>query len=240
MINIVVEQKAEITPHLLRLTMAGKGLAEFPADAKGGYIKLLFDNDKTSKPEMRTYTIRDIDHQTCTMAVDFVVHGDKGLASSWAQSCEIGSELTIRGPGPVKQANQQADWFFFVGDLSSLPAISVNLEALQEDAIGHALLLVESDSDIQTLDAPAGIDIEWLVLNNSIENHAKLMKQAVAAKAWLQGECAVWLAGEFEVVKMLKKYFRDDKSVKKLNAYYSSYWKQGLTEPDHKKEKQSL
>ncbi len=240
MINIVVEQKVEITPHLLRLTMAGKGLAEFPADAKGGYIKLLFNTGKTSKPEMRTYTIRYIDRQNCTMEVDFVVHGDEGLASSWAQSCEIGSELEIRGPGPSKPLNQQADWYLLVGDLSSLPAISVNLEQLRQDAIGYVFILVDDESDIQAIDAPKGIKIDWLVINKKTKNRAELVMQAVAIKAWLEGECAVWLAGEFEMVKALKKYLRDDRQIKKQNAYYSSYWKQGLTEPDHKKEKQSL
>ncbi|WP_086932883.1 siderophore-interacting protein [Agarilytica rhodophyticola] len=238
--KIFVKQKTYITPHLLRITFKGNALAEFPADAQGGYIKLLFESDHRAKPEMRTYTIRHIDHQQQTIEVDFVAHGDQGLASRWAQTCTIGSALEIRGPGPRKLANPQADWYFFIGDLSSLPAINVNLEHLQENAVGYVMIVVDNDSDIHPVNTPKGVVVEWIKTSNNAENRAKTVMDTVAKKNWLNGDCAVWLAGEFTMVKHLKTYFRDHRKIEKQNAYYSSYWKQGLTEPDHKKEKQTV
>ena len=36
----------------------------------------------------------------------------------------------VSGPGPKKLVDMNADWFLIAGDMSALPAISVNLEKL--------------------------------------------------------------------------------------------------------------
>ena len=44
-------------------------------------------------PARRTYTVRAVDHGTRTIAIDFVVHGDDGLAGPWAASAQPGDRL---------------------------------------------------------------------------------------------------------------------------------------------------
>ena len=50
-------------------------------------------------PVTRTYTVRSYDDATGTMAIDFVVHGDEGLAGPWARRVQPGAEIGFYGPG---------------------------------------------------------------------------------------------------------------------------------------------
>jgi NADPH-dependent ferric siderophore reductase len=217
-----------------RIALGGEGLSEFPDDCAGGYFKFLFENGSQMKPAMRTYTIRSFDRVKSTIEVDFVLHGDEGVASAWASSAIVGDSITIAGPGPKKTVNMDADWFFLIGDLSALPALSINLLELRQDAKGYALIFVDDLADRQYLIAPEGIQVEWLVMNEPISSGHENSLDIVKQKPWMPGLAAVWLAGEFEEVKRLKKFFRKDKNIPKDYSYYSSYWKRGLTEPDHK------
>ena len=50
-------------------------------------------------PVTRTYTIRSFDPATGELAIDFVVHGDAGLAGPWAAAVEPGESIGFHGPG---------------------------------------------------------------------------------------------------------------------------------------------
>lgn len=50
-------------------------------------------------PHTRTYTIRWVNLEAQELAIDFVVHGDEGLAGPWAAAAEPGDALTFTGPG---------------------------------------------------------------------------------------------------------------------------------------------
>ena len=229
----------DISPHMRRITLAGHNLSGSQDDCVGGYIKILFNNDGQSKPAMRTYTIRSFDRAVASIDVDFVLHGDGGLASSWANSVNLGDKIEIAGPGSRKLPNENADWFFLVSDMSSLPALSINLEMLEEHARGYALIFVDDIRDRQELIAPQGIQVEWVLLGQDTESKTEKQMELVKGKLWLDGTPAVWLAGEFETVKKLRGFFQKEMNVPQKQSYYSSYWKHGLTEPDHKTLKQS-
>ena len=47
----------------------------------------------------RTYTLRGADPERQKVTIDFVVHGDKGIAAPWAAHAEPGDLLTMSGAG---------------------------------------------------------------------------------------------------------------------------------------------
>ena len=47
-----------------------------------------------------------------------------------------GDSITLAGPGGKKLLDFSADWLVLVGDMTALPAISVNLEQLPANATG--------------------------------------------------------------------------------------------------------
>lgn len=246
--SVYVAHSHRLTPNMNRLVLAGPELAEYPADIASGYIKLMFHTDGSpvtsqnqlpegQRPFLRTYTIRDYDPEVPSITVDFAMHGDglaEGIASRWARTCTIGDQIMVGGPGPANIVSPEADWYFFVGDMTSLPAISCNLEQLPSDAQGHAVIEVTSARDIQPLNVPLGINIDWVV-NPTPGHHSQLVARA-KEKQWFDGVPQIWVACEFSNMRELRKHFKSYGATKN-NLYISSYWKAGLVEEAHKQVK---
>ncbi|MBR7888479.1 siderophore-interacting protein [Marinomonas sp. A79] len=227
--ELTVIQKTLITPHMLRITLGGDNINTIPDNQESGHIKLIFPQEG-QRPLMRTYTIRQ--QRADEIDVDFVLHDEPGPASSWAQTAEVNDSILIGGPGPTKRI-AKADWYLLIGDMTALPAISVNLAELPDNAIGYAVIEVISKDDIQPLPHPDGIEIIWVITPHPGENPANLLDQVTALK-WYLGEASVWIACEFSSMKALRQYFRHDKPIARGLLYISSYWKLGNNEDQHK------
>lgn len=230
-----------------RLVLTGEDLSGYAADAKGSYFKLFFNMDgsamtdtgqvlnlSSGRPVMRTYTIRDVDQNTGALTVDFVLHGEgEGPASTWAASAQPGDRIVISNPGPIKAIDPAADWCLLAGDMTALPAISCNLEALPATAKGYVVLEVESEADKQALAVPEGVEVIWIINSNHRQPQSVLL-EAVKKLEWLEGQPYVWAACEFSSMRQLRRYFKDDRKVPRESMYISSYWKLGLAEEQHK------
>lgn len=230
-----VTAKQIVTPNMLRVTLGGDGMAAFPADQAGGYIKLMFDTDANSKPLVRTYTIRA--QREAEIDVDFVLHHDGGPASNWAVGCQVGDSILIGGPGAKKPLDLNADYFLLVGDMTALPAISVNIESMPADARGAVILEILDEADIQPIQAPAGVELTWVV-NHDPGSNFQALAERVRELAWPEGRIYVWAACEFTGMRILRQYFRNERKLDRADMYISSYWKQGSNEDEHKQLKQ--
>ncbi|MBX2810048.1 MAG: siderophore-interacting protein [Cellvibrionaceae bacterium] len=241
--TLTVIRKRALTQNMLRITLGGENLRGFPEAQESGYIKLMFSPEgatdvsdilnKGNKPVLRSYTIRRFDSQSLAMDIDVVAHGDNGPASRWAQSCQPGSQITINGPGAKKLVDMNADWFFLAGDMTALPAMSVNLEQLPDNARGYAVIEVISPEDQQSLTAPEHMEIHW-VINPHPDRPNQLLPNAVKARPWLQGQANIWLACEFDTMRALRHYFKQTRELAPEAMYASSYWKMGETDEGHK------
>lgn len=227
-----------ISPNMQRLILQGDFLADFPSDCEGGYIKLLFNEqggtDLSTVPEgvrpvMRTYTIRRFFKDNKAIEVDFVRHISKdnasGFASRWAMAAQVGDQIEIRGPGSISALNLEADWFLLAADMTALPALSVKAKALPENAKGYAVIKVVHPDDIQALELPSGIELHWITGE---------LGEAVRNLAWLKGQASAWVACEFDEMRQLRQYLRNDKALERDFIYISSYWKKGVSEDGHK------
>ena len=96
-----------ITANMLRVTLGGKGMRDFPKDHEGGYVKLNFPQPDSERPITRTYSVRF--QRENEIDIDFVLHGDGGPASRWAVDCQDGETIMAGGPGPKTLVDQQAD-----------------------------------------------------------------------------------------------------------------------------------
>ena len=230
-----VIRSAAVTPSMLRVTLGGSGMSTFPTEQEGAYIKLMFPPESEGKNIVRTYTVR---HQReLEMDVDFVLHHDGGPAATWAQHAQPGDSILIGGPGPKKKLNPDADWYLIAGDMTALPAISVNLEQLPDQASGYAVLEVLSEADIQPLKVPANVQLIWLI-NPHPGTQPDLLVHRLQALPWLAGRPSVWAACEFSGMRALRRYFREERHIERSSLYASSYWKQGISEDQHKIVKQ--
>lgn len=228
--ELQVIRSAYITPHMLRITLGGDALTGFPPEQESAYVKLIFPQAGEVRPLIRTYTVRQ--QRATEIDVDFVIHDVAGPASNWALNAMPGDTILVGGPGSKKLINTEADWFLLVGDMTALPAISVNLALLPQDARGHAVLEVASEADIQPLVHPDNLALHW-VINATPDAEGVTLRNHLAQLPWHAGQPAVWAACEFSSMRVLRQYFREQE-VAKTHLYISSYWKIGNSEDQHK------
>ncbi|KEI72462.1 siderophore-interacting protein [Endozoicomonas elysicola] len=241
--QLTVKSTTRLTTNMQRVVLSAPSLTDFPVDCASGYIKLLFMPDGApladiaslerlngNKPVMRTYTIRAFNAEHLEMTVDFVLHGDdghSGPASGWAKHCQPGDTICIAGPGDIKLINPDAEWFFIAGDMTALPAISCNLEQLPADVTGVAIIEVLDDSDQQQLVAPEGMEIIWVIGRDHFLS-------AVRDQPWPEGSVSAWCACEFSAMREIRQLLKVERAVPREKLYISSYWKQGISEEEHK------
>ncbi|WP_040556388.1 siderophore-interacting protein [Reinekea blandensis] len=246
--QLTVNDSQRLTPNMQRLWLSGDSLADFPMDADGAYIKLLFDNAGNAiadeqqietldgRPVMRTYTVRSFDPVNRQIVVDFVRHqhdGKTGPASAWADRVQPGDAILIGGPGPAKRLQTDADWVFLAADMTALPALSANLEQLGEQATGLAVIEVISEKDVQPLNKPDGVELHW-VINPEPGTPNTVLADAVRRQSWRSGQVSAWAACEFSNMRAIRQYFKQERDVARDYLYVSSYWKMGNSEEEHK------
>lgn len=233
-----------LTPNMVRVTFSGSELEGIPAGHEGGNCKLTLPNENQSHEEflaqlkqgvkfpVRTYTIRAFREDDLELDIDFVAHGDEGPASRWAMSAKPGDFCGFMGPSPAKVTEFKADWYLLAADMSALPIAAVTLEAMPRDAKGVAILEVTSEDDQQMIDAPADIELHWLVHSNP---HIPSIAQETFIRQleWPSGKVQACVAGESGVIKTLRQLLLKEKGIQKADAYISGYWKIGLVEDEH-------
>lgn len=235
-IDLEVISTSWLNPRLVRVTLGGEGFARFedrPETDK--YVKLKFTTPPPeSHPVTRTYTVRRVDAQARVLEIDFVVHGDEGLAGPWAATVGPGATISLMGPGGGYRPNPAAGWFLFAGDLSAVPAIASALEGLREDAVGAAVIEVESEEDVIELAAPAGVDVRWIVDPEHAEDR---LAQAIRELTWRAGHVDVFVHGERESMKQLRRVLFDERALDRGQVSISGYWARGRTEDRFQAEK---
>lgn len=234
-----VLSKTRVTPNMIRVTLGGEGMATLRPQAEGGYFKMRFGDEDGGKPPVRSYTIRRQDAET--VDVDFVVHGEGGHAGpavEWALSAEAGQTIMAGGPGPAKTLPEGMDRYLIAGDMTALPAISVNLERLPADAKGVAVIEIQSEADRQDIAHPEGVELVWLV-NAQPGTQPDLLANALRDAGRGEGEVYGWAAAEFGSMQALRSYLRDECGLDRDHLYVSSYWKHGEDDDGHREAKQA-
>ena len=230
--NIKVTNISQLSPNMKRITFHSKDFIDFPENEDGGYVKLLFKQESSDNSFLRPYTIRSFRKNKLELDIDFSNHfGNQGYATKWASHAKIGDEILISGPGLKKPINENSDWFFFVGDMTALPAIACYLERIPKSALGFVVLEVISKDDKIKLIKPKNIKIKWVVKS---KQNPSVLENTVKEINWLNGKPYVWVACEFNKMKSLRNFFQKNKKISKNEMYISSYWKLGLDQEEHK------
>jgi NADPH-dependent ferric siderophore reductase len=250
---LTVASTEQVTPHLVRVVAAGPSLHEFADNGHtDAYVKLLFVDPalgleppydlaalratlpREQLPVVRTYTVRWADRAAGRLAIDFVTHGDTGVAAPWAMKAVPGDPLVLSGPGGAYAPDPAAGWHVFAGDLSALPAIAASLEAMPGHARGVAYLEVDSEADLLDLKCPEQVTVNWLV--NPDPDDVAFLARAVDAGPWPAGAVQVFAHGERESVKAIRGVLRA-RGVPRESLSISGYWARGRTEDVFQAEK---
>jgi len=241
-----VVRTERLTPHMQRVVLGGEGLAGFAADTcTDHYVKLLFPPDegvaypepfdlerireelpREQWPVTRTYTVRAWDPVHRELALDFVVHGDEGLAGPWAARVQPGETVHFMGPGGAYAPDISADWHLLVGDESALPAIARSLESLPDGTTAHAFVEVSGPEEEQKIDS----DVEVVWLHRGDRPIGEALVEAVRSLRFPEGRMHAFVHGEAHFVKELRQLLRCDLAIPREDLSISGYWRLGHNE----------
>jgi NADPH-dependent ferric siderophore reductase len=243
----VVTRVEQLTPHMVRVVVGGAELAELPVgEYTDHYIKVLFPPSGVTYPEpfdlgdiretmeqdawpaVRTYTIRRWLPEIPELWVDFVVHGDEGVAGPWALRARPGDPFRFMGPGGGYAPDAEADWHLLAGDESALPAIAAALAGMQPGAQVRAYIEVADAGEVQKLDNPADAEITWLYRGG--RPVGETLVNAVRDLEFPAGQVHAFVHGEATFVKELRRYLRLDCGLPLSQLSISGYWRRGLNE----------
>ena len=213
-----------LSPSMVRLVFTGPDL-EVMRDLPytDHYVKVLFAPAEASYawpfdpeqvraertpeqwPVTRTYTVRSYDPATNTMALDFVVHGDEGLAGPWARRVKPGAEIGFYGPGGAFAPDPVGRRPPAVGDEAALPAIAASLERLDRAARAHVFVEIEGDDCHQPLLRSRGPAAD-LGRPRRPRRTARRSRRPSARPGVPEGRLSVFVHGNAYMVRDLRRY----------------------------------
>jgi NADPH-dependent ferric siderophore reductase len=251
-----VVNRIQLSPHLVRIVAGGPGISAVEDNGMtDAYTKMLFarpeagltppyDMERLREelpldllPSRRTYTIRRFDLARGEVWIDFVVHGEAGVAGPWADHAKPGDVVVLGGIGGGYAPDPEADWYLFAGDDSAVPAIFSALETLPKDAVGTALIEVDSEADHLPVDAPEGVEVRWLHRDGAEAGTTTLLEDAVREVEWRPGRVNVFAHGERSAMKVLRPYFTRERELDREQLSLSAYWAYGREEDKFQAEK---
>ncbi|MFC4062050.1 siderophore-interacting protein [Planomonospora corallina] len=236
-----------LTPHMVRVVLGGEGLRDLPAgEFTDHYVKLLFappgvtypqpfdleairnDLPREQWPTTRTYTIRAWDPDLCELTLDFVHHGESGLAGPWAARVRPGEEIWFLGPGGAYAPSPEAGWHLMAGDESALPAIAASLERLPAGARAHVFVEVAGAEEEQPLDSPGDVELTWIHRGGAPVGER--LVAAVRALDFPAGDPHAFVHGEAGFVREIRRHLRTERGIPLSALSISGYWRLGRNE----------
>lgn len=239
-----VVRKEQITPNYLRIVLSGDEVQKFkmvtvginnkifipPKGVDEIYFPELRDGERIPPPEnvrptVRTYTCRALDLEKNEMTIDFALHGDEGIASSWAINCQKDDKIGVAMKGFAKQLYPTADWYLLAGDMTAIPVLSVILETLPKMVKGIALIEVQCKEDEQVIKTEADIEIRWI--HNPTPGKTTQLQDAVR-KVNLPKNDEVkkfaYIAAEFAAVRNIRQFLRQENGWNAKEMHGFGYW----------------
>jgi NADPH-dependent ferric siderophore reductase len=242
---LTVTATERLTPNMLRITLAGDDLSGFVSAGYDDHVKLCFPKPGEDAPvwpavgpdavplaegviasPMRDFTPRRHDADRQELLIDFAVH-EAGPASDWARRAAPGSRLGVGGPRGSFVVADDFDWYLLVGDETALPAIGRRLEELRAGARAIVIAAVTDAAEEQAFASRAALDIRWLHRPLAAANDTAPWLAALAALTLPEGDGYVWIAGETDVAKALRRVLVEDRGVPRAWIKSAGYWRAG-------------
>lgn len=220
-VRTTVRSAEALGPHMRRIVVGVEDPDDFdPSAFADSYVKVQLpppgvdygtdfdrgricaERPRAEWPRSRSITVRAWDASTGALTLDFVVHGDEGVAGPWAARAQAGDVLQLSGPGGGYTPRPGADWHLLVGDLCVRPAIAVARERISE----HVPTLVVAP------ELPDGIEEE------------------VRALDLPPGRGHAFVHGEADMVRAVRRHLIVERGMPEALVHASGYWKQRRTD----------
>jgi NADPH-dependent ferric siderophore reductase len=247
---VQVVRSERISPNIVRVTVGGEQLAPMPhhgfdqwfrlflpreegetsfnlpnrADLVG-YLKFLRMPEAT-RPHLRNYTVREFRPEQLELDIDFVVHGDEGIATRWATRTQPGDTVALLDQGQGFDHDPTAEHQLLVADETGLPAVLGILRDLPRDARGTAFIEIPHADDAQQTAAPDGFEVRWLVRDEGVRPGIPALE---AVKGWTPPTTSLraYIVGEQALPTGARRWLVNELGVPKKAIQFVGYWRMG-------------
>jgi NADPH-dependent ferric siderophore reductase len=201
-----VERRDELSPHLVRLTLAvddGFSSTGIPDEWVGLVVPGQFQS--------RYYTVRS--YAAGELVLDVVLH-DVGLVTEWVvrDDC-VGSTVTVTEPKGSFDPPASAAWLLLVGDLTGLPAMARIAESVELPT----RIWAEVPDDLSSY-LPASAEVTWL-------DGSRPLSEVVETIDWPDGDGYFWMAGESAQMRAIRKFLMRERKLPATAYDVMGYWR---------------
>lgn len=255
-----VTGRTELSADMVRLSFSCPAIIGMDLPFSDHYVKLLFVPEdagyawpfdlaevratlpRAKHPVMRTYTLRHIDTDAGSFDIDFVLHGDSGLAGPWAARVEPGAVIPFAGPGGKWAPDPAAGHHVLVGDESALPAVAEGIAALGEDATADVFLEVRDETTHVELPQRAGVTVHWIHRGAATPGTelTRAVEEFGVPDTAAEHPCHWFVHGVAEMVRDLRRFLFVDNHLPRECVNVSGYWRLGMVEDEWQASKRAF
>jgi NADPH-dependent ferric siderophore reductase len=205
-----VESRDELSPHLVRLT-----LAVDPAFTSTGVPDEWVGLVVPGQFQSRYYTVRS--YGVGRLVLDVVVH-EVGLVTEWVVRGDcVGSTVTVSEPKGSYALPDGAEWQLLVGDLTGLPALA----RIAETSSLPTRIWAEVPDDLSSY-LPSTADVTWL---QSPADGSSRLAEVVESIEWPPGDGYFWMAGESAQMRAIRKFLMRERKLPASAYDVMGYWR---------------
>lgn len=171
----------------------------------------------------RVYTLRAVDAEASTIAVDIVLHPSDidAPGTSFALKAMPGNPAGLLGPGGSGIPGGDGP-LLLLGDETAMPAIARIIEGAAPGRLINAILSVAQSAETSYLTARPGTTLSWLCRNNQAHGSTTLAAVLEAKLANTRSEPAfVWAGCEQTLARQLRQRL---KGLSNVESLITAYW----------------
>ncbi|WP_052462660.1 siderophore-interacting protein [Nigerium massiliense] len=246
-LRVEVVRSVRVSPHVQRVTFAGADLDRLHWRGFDQWVRLFLPSDDPAsldhvpqrltrgtyvkmralparrRPSVRSYTLRSWRPEVRELDVDFVVHGESGVAGPWSVSARPGDRAVMLDQGCGWTA-PDAGWILLVADETGMPAVLGILRDLPRTVRGVALIEVPDLADAQQVDHPEGISVEWLV-RGADQPPGRPVLAELALRDLPAADRHAFAVGESGLATGVRRHLVRDRGWGRGDVTFCGYWK---------------
>lgn len=207
-----------LSPELLRLVLAGPGLAEFDTSgAPDEWLSLVVPGQFQS----RYYTVRS--WSDGELVIDVVLH-QVGLVTEWASTDLVGTSVRVSEARGSFELPEDVTWLWLVGDLTALPAMARVGETFADRA--SVRIWAETPAPIPDYFPDAVADqVTWLTPRTDGSGLAALVDEF----RWPETPGYFWMAGESAQMRAIRRHLMHTGPLPSTHYKVMGYWRANAT-----------
>ncbi|MFW0794709.1 siderophore-interacting protein [Gordonia sp. CPCC 205515] len=207
-------------PETGEITMPGVGPDGMKLPAEGHF------------PIYRDYTVRGYDRELGRLDIEFVLH-EHGVAGAWAGAAAAGDRLGMLGPRGSHNYPPRYDTYVLGADETAVPALARWMGDLPADKRVIAFVEVAGPESEVELPERDGAEVHFVHRNGADPGNSPLIDQALRSADLPDDNFYVWVAGEANSLKPIRRYLRRELGLPKERVKVDGYWRSGTVNLDH-------